>query len=61
MPVGWFFLVVAAPRPPPDPPSMLPRGEGSVLCGSLRPLTTPMSDPEQGRGGWINLAKQKNE
>lgn len=41
--------------------TMLPQGEGSVLCGSLCPLTTSMSDPEQGRGGWINLAKQKNE
>lgn len=58
---GVVYLVVADPRAPPDPPSMVPRGEGSVLCGSLCPLTTPMSDPEQGTGGWINLAKQKNE
>lgn len=33
----------------------------SVLCDSLSPLTTTMSDPKPGRGGWINLAKQKNE
>lgn len=40
---------------------MLPQGKGSVLRDSLCPLATAMSDPERGRGGWINLANQKNE
>lgn len=62
----WWVvcLVVAAPLPPPSLPpgsTMLPQGEGLALCGSVCPLTTSMSDPQQGRGGWINLAKQKNE
>lgn len=51
---GVFFLVVAAPPP-------AARCFSKVKRGSLCPLTTSMSDPEQGRGGWINLAKQKNE
>lgn len=61
---GVVFLVVAARLPPPSLPpgsTILPQGEGLALCGSVCPLTTSMSDPEQGRGGWINLAKQKNE
>lgn len=58
---GVGFFGGGSPPTPSRPPTMLPRGEGSVLCGSLCPLATSMSDPEQGRGGWINLAKQKNE
>lgn len=55
--VGYYFflgtLVVAAPS--------AAHCSGSVLCNSLYPLTAAMGDPERGRGGWINLAKRKNE